>query len=444
MARERSLRARLLSAAILPAVALSVAYSIAVVAVGHLTEELILERVLASIADELAESWPDKPTGVLLRPGLRVWRNPSEIPPELGSVLEGLSPGVHELDDVDFEGERTEFFVAIRELPDSSHPLVVAQEAVLYEATESYGLMYWATGVGILISSLALGVSVRNCLQVFRALDRLEKLIDEERTEGEIEAGLAEFHEDEIGRIARRWYTARGRVFSMLARQERFARDASHELRTPLTVMRGAIELLESGSGGADERSTRPLQRMRLATDDMHRLIQAFLWLARDRPLVEHDDAVPLVDVAQRCIDELPLVFGGGGERIRLELEGNAEVQAPRAIVEIVVRNLVLNALGHSGEGQVLTRVSDELLTVRNQVCDRSPMDKGQGSFGFGLSIVTSLCERFGWGLDIDSNVNGMFAVSVAFSPESAAPQATGTRPHPAVHLGGAFLAPSS
>jgi signal transduction histidine kinase len=166
---------------------------------------------------------------------------------------------------------------------------------------------------------------------------------------------------------------------------------------------------------------------MRLATDDMHRLIQAFLWLARDRPPVEHNDAVALIDVVQQCIDELPLVFAGGGERIRLELEGDAEVQAPRAVVEIVVRNLVLNALGHSDEGHVLTRGSGSLLTVQNRVCDRSPMDKGHGSFGFGLSIVTSLCERFGWTLDIDANTNGMFTVSVTFSTVSAVEQRAGT-----------------
>jgi signal transduction histidine kinase len=410
MARKRSLRVQLLFASLLPVVALTLAFALVVAAVGYTTEDIVLQRMVARTADELAQSWPDSSPSVQLAPGILAWRDSSQIPAIVRQQTDALPAGVHELHEVQIDGKRAEFFVAIRELPGRNERLVVAQEVVPLEATESDTFYYWSIGIGVLLSTVVLAVSVRNCLRVLGALNQLEMLTDDAHEHPSMEA----FHDDEVGRIARRWKSARDRVLDVLARQKRFTRDASHELRTPLTAMRSSIELLETLPKSDD--IARIVARLRLATDDMLRLIQAFLWLARDEPSLHSHEPVLLVRVIERCVEELPLVFRGGRERVSVDMVGTAEAQAPLAVVEIVVRNLILNALGHSGGDQVFVQLREHHLVVRNLLCEDSVEEPCKGSFGFGLSIVTGLCERFGWELTIDPNQDSMFVVSVKFA----------------------------
>jgi signal transduction histidine kinase len=414
MARKRNLRVQLLFAALLPVVAFTFAFALVVTTVGYTTEDIVFRRMVAGTADELAQSWPDSSPSVQLRPGIHAWRDSSQIPAVIRQQTDALPAGVHELYEVQINGQRAEFFVAIRELPGRNDRLVVAQDVVQFEATESDAFFYWSIGIGVLLSMVVLAVSVRNCLRVLGALNQLEILADYDHEDGHEPPALEAFHDDEIGRIARRWKSARDRVLDVLARQKRFTRDASHELRTPLTAMRSSIELLETLPKSDD--IARIVARLRLATDEMLRLIQAFLWLARDEPSLDSNESVHLVRVIHRCVEELPLVFRGGRERVSVDMVGTAEAHAPLAVVEIVIRNLILNALGHSGEDQVFVRLREQHLVVRNRVCEDSVDDSCKGSFGFGLSIVTSLCERFGWELTVDPNQDSMFIVSVKFA----------------------------
>lgn len=413
MARKRNLRVQLLFAAILPVVAFTFAFSLVVATVGFTAEDIVFRRMVARTADELARSWPDPSASVHLLPGVLAWRDASQIPAVVREQTDALPTGEHELHEVQLNGQRAEFFVAIREIAGRNDRLVVAQDVVQFEATESDAFVYWSVGIGVLLSMVVLAVSVRNCLRVLGALNQLELLADGDHGDGPEPPALEAFHDDEIGRIARQWKNARSRVLELLAKQKRFTRDASHELRTPLTAMRSSIELLETLPKSDD--IARIVTRLRLATDEMLRLIQAFLWLARDESSSDSNESVQLARVIHQCVEDLPLVFRGGRERVSVDVVSTAEAQAPLAVVEIVVRNLILNALGHSGEGLVFVRLRGEDLVVRNRVCEESVEESGKGSFGFGLSIVTSLCERFGWELTVDPNQDGMFIVSVKF-----------------------------
>lgn len=418
MARRRSLRVQLLLAALLPVVAIALAFGLVVTAVGYTTEDIVFRRLVARAADELAHSWPDASPSAQLPLGIQVWRDSSQIPESVRKQTDVLPVGVHELNEVQINGQRAEFFVAIRELAGQSDRLVVAQDVVQFEATENESFIYGIVGIGALLSMLVLAVSVRNCLRVFCAINQLERICDGAPVGRDEPAVLAAFHDDEIGRIASRWKGAQDRVIELLAREKRFTRDASHELRTPLTAMRSSIELLEALPKA--DNIARIVARLRLATDEMLRLIQAFLWLAREEPSFDTSESVQLVPVIHRCVEELPLIFRGGRERISLDIDGNAEAQSPLAVVEIVIRNLILNALGHSGEGQVLVRLRGQHFVVSNQVCEDSTEDSDEGSFGFGLSIVTSLCDRFGWDFTIDPDQGGRFVVAVHFRSSSS------------------------
>jgi hypothetical protein len=97
MARKRSLRVQLLFASLLPVVALTLAFALVVAAVGYTTEDIVLQRMVARTADELAQSWPDSSPSVQLAPGILAWRDSSQIPAIVRQQTDALPAGVHEL-----------------------------------------------------------------------------------------------------------------------------------------------------------------------------------------------------------------------------------------------------------------------------------------------------------------------------------------------------------
>jgi len=128
-----------------------------------------------------------------------------------------------------------------------------------------------------------------------------------------------------------------------------FSAAVSHELRTPLARILGLAETLAL-PGMEDEREEL-VQQIEHEVDGMRRLFDEMLLLAAlDRGrLAVADGEVDLGAVARRVVDDARVRRLGRGRR--LELRGAVEVRVPVAerLCEVVVQNLVDNALLHGG-----------------------------------------------------------------------------------------------
>jgi signal transduction histidine kinase len=99
----------------------------------------------------------------------------------------------------------------------------------------------------------------------------------------------------------------------------------------------------------------------------------------------------------------------------------------PASLFQIALTNLIQNAVRYTSNGQITIYVRDDRLLV----CDTGigidgsdlenitqPHVRGTGSdgFGLGLSIVSRLCDRFGWQFEIESEVDRGTTAQIIFS----------------------------
>ena len=209
------------------------------------------------------------------------------------------------------------------------------------------------------------------------------------------------------------------RLQRSLEHERRFTADAAHELRHPLAALRLELDLAGRGDDVPDR--AQHLQRAHEALDRMQRLVAQLLMLARVEKLAELDDAGPLrlVSVAEVALREASERAAARSIELSLDHDGNDFVLGSRSLLDILVQNLLDNALRHAPDhGQVNVRVGGRDQQVTLEVTDN-------GS-GFADAAVARLGERFhrpegsvgegsGLGLSIAWAIAGLHHGELAF-----------------------------
>ncbi|MFO1504133.1 MAG: ATP-binding protein [Steroidobacteraceae bacterium] len=203
------------------------------------------------------------------------------------------------------------------------------------------------------------------------------------------------------------------RIRNALQTERRFTADAAHELRTPLAAIRANAQVL---IGARDDQERETTARDLLASVDRStRLVEQLLALARaDQPL-QHDK-LREVDLAEVAREQLA-AHRGRADQCGIELSGALEpgpTRADPALLSVMVRNLIDNALRYTPAGGHITVVTGAnhdgpVLAVeddgpgipeteRERVFERFhrlPGQKATGS-GLGLSIVRRVADVHG------------------------------------------------
>jgi two-component system, OmpR family, sensor kinase len=204
------------------------------------------------------------------------------------------------------------------------------------------------------------------------------------------------------------------RLEGAFRRQREFVSDASHELRTPLTVLRGQTELLRRVGGDPEERR-RVTDTLLRELDQTNRLVDDMLALAQaEAGELLHPQAVDLEDYLEDLERDLPLL---GDRDYRVEGARQGTLQADPERLTQVFRNLVRNAVRHTGPGDSVT-ISARPEDGRIEFCvaDAGPgippdrlerifdrfyrtdeaRDRDHGGSGLGLPIARAIVEAHG------------------------------------------------
>ncbi|NOI55493.1 HAMP domain-containing histidine kinase [Vibrio crassostreae] len=201
--------------------------------------------------------------------------------------------------------------------------------------------------------------------------------------------------------LANQLNTDRREIHSLIKREQAFARYASHELRTPLTIVKGASKLLERDN--ATEFQKRQILRINEATTQMSTMVDALLGLVRYER--SQDDTVTR-EVShtefQTIIDNNSPQANDKSIEIELLFHSFPRLKATPAVLNMVVGNLIRNAIAASEEGKITLNVFAESITVEDNGpgLDNSRNDEGHG---LGLLIVEDLCHRYGWEFSIQN-----------------------------------------
>jgi len=253
--------------------------------------------------------------------------------------------------------------------------------------------------------------------------------------------------DDEFGRLATTFDDMLDRLDRSYEAQRRFAANASHELRTPLATTQAMLDaaLAVEGVDSADPpdspapttggltRRLREMNARSIAT------VEALLTLSD----VQSGDGVASdpVDLAA-VIADVRGATAPAAEEARVEFRCAARptrVAGDRALLTVLVGNLVRNGIGHNEPGGWLevtvgTGASGEpTLLVANggAVLDPAevprltepfhrPAGRVAGSHGLGLALVAAIAETHGATLTLDAPPSGGLSARVVFPAPTA------------------------
>jgi len=179
------------------------------------------------------------------------------------------------------------------------------------------------------------------------------------------------------------------RVSQMLSAERRFTADAAHELRTPIAAIRMQAQVA-LGAGAQDQVRERALLQTLAGCDRATHLVEQLLTLSR---LEASSAAAPRqrIDVAalaqQVAADLAPLALARG-QQIELQAGSACHVDADAALLRVLLRNLLDNALRYSPDGaNVRVLIEPVGAAVLLQVHDSGP--------GLAAPEMARLGERF-------------------------------------------------
>ena len=246
--------------------------------------------------------------------------------------------------------------------------------------------------------------------------------------------------DDEFGRLASTFDDMLDRLDRSYETQRRFAANASHELRTPLATTQAMLDaaLALDPTGVGDSAGSPPavtIRRLREMNTRSIATVEALLALsdAQSGDGVAAD-RVDLVAV----VDEVLAATASAAAEARVEVRRAsrpAQVTGERALLSVLVGNLVRNGIGHNVPGGRLdvtvgTDASGAAtLHVANggEVIDAAEVTRltepfyrsaGRvaGSHGLGLALVAAVAETHGATLTLDAPPSGGLAVRVVFA----------------------------
>ena len=229
------------------------------------------------------------------------------------------------------------------------------------------------------------------------------------------------------------------RIADSIESEHRFTSYAAHELRTPIAAIRAQAEVArDSREPGARNLA---LDRVIEGCDRASRLVEQMLLLARIDERVDrgapHSARLDLA--AARVIANLTPAALRHGVTIELATETEVTVGAERAMVEVLINNLVDNAVRHGGPpGPVTVSCLQQADQAVLEVADRGPgvpdaelLNLGQRFYrgsgaqgtgsGLGLSIVQRIAELCGATVHYRRGDDGVgLVVEVRFSRNQA------------------------
>jgi PAS domain S-box-containing protein len=206
---------------------------------------------------------------------------------------------------------------------------------------------------------------------------------------------------------------------------DRFAVVAAHDLSAPLSSVNALAGLLaQELPEGASPRATEYLHHITASTERMTGLIDRLLTYARAGEPPGARRAVDVREAARTVLEDLSAMIAEREAIVDVALDGAPEVLAPRGDVELVLRNLVSNALKfgavkrpHVGlswapaeDGVVRLVVADDGEGIAPahrerifQAFERLSAGSGPRGSGLGLAICERIVRRASGTIGLDS-----------------------------------------
>jgi two-component system sensor histidine kinase QseC len=277
-----------------------------------------------------------------------------------------------------------------------------ARDEVLWAITHN---LLWPLAIGLPVLGIFIILAVRTALRPLKELSRTVA----ERQASSLESLPTVSIPREVQPLVEELNALFARLQTVLDNERRFTADAAHELRTPVAAIRAQAQAA-MGAAEDDERK-QSLQATLDGCDRATHLIEQLLTLARfETSASVSPEVIDLDELARDVVAELAAGALAKRQRIEMNSDGPCRIKSQPALIAVLLRNLLDNAVRYSPRGASIR------LTLMNQgapsiqvedsgpglsVDDRSELGErffrvlgsGESGCGLGWSIVRRIAQ---------------------------------------------------
>lgn len=227
---------------------------------------------------------------------------------------------------------------------------------------------------------------------------------------------LEKFRYTEVDLLAKQLIESVKQQREAIEREEFFLRAASHELRTPVSIISASGEMLTRLSDTMTKGGQRAVARINRSVVTMQNLITTLLWMSRNQLNDLEIKEVDLEQLVQTILANHQYLQDGKQVAIKVSASPqNSPVKLPSILAEIVLTNLIRNALQHTKQGAIDIELSGSDVQVTNSL-EGSESSSSEVSFGIGLILIERLCRHQEWKFEYHQETE--FIASVSFQSD--------------------------
>lgn len=184
-----------------------------------------------------------------------------------------------------------------------------------------------------------------------------------------------------------------------------FTENASHEMQTPLAILNARLDLLIQNEN-ISEKEIGQLQEMYSAVSRLTRLNKSLLLLTKiENRQFSETESIQLDQIIEEKIIQFADLIKAKNITIEKDIQ-SSELKMNHHLAEIVINNLLSNAIHHNHEnGSITISLEREELMISNtgsssivdpeKVFERFQKSGQSEGLGLGLAIVKQICDQY-------------------------------------------------
>ncbi|MCD9141178.1 ATP-binding protein [Streptomyces albireticuli] len=246
---------------------------------------------------------------------------------------------------------------------------------------------------GVALAAVPALIAARGVLRPVRELRRATRKI----AAGELDTRLKVTGRDELADLSRTFNDMAealeenvAELRRMEANSRRFAADVSHELRTPLAAMTAVVDVLDDDAGSLDPDTAYAVRLISEETGKLARMVEDLMEISRfdAGAAALHLDEVDVAETVRKTLQAR-----GWQEKVSVDLPEGVRARLDPRRIDVVVANLVGNALKHGGEPVGVTvRVAEGKTPGAGERLLIEIADRGRG---IDPEVLPHVFERF-------------------------------------------------
>lgn len=205
-----------------------------------------------------------------------------------------------------------------------------------------------------------------------------------------------------------------------------FTENASHEMQTPLAIMQTKSEILLQ-SENLNKNQVSQIRAIYQSVQRLSKLNKTLLLLSKIENRQFSDlETIHINEVIEKHLEIFDDFIDDKNLLVEMKSTMEVEIQANPLLFDMVISNLISNAIKHNNEGgQILIQTTDLFISVSNsgeapKMTSTSLFERfkkestASNSFGLGLAIVKKICDNYNWNIT-HSYVEDQHNISIYF-----------------------------